>query len=348
MSPFSPRRHAWHRPLSVRIAPALALVVAAMPRLAGAQDAAALASRRELIAQAQQARNAGNHQQALDLAERARRIQPSPSLRLFVAQEQNALGRLAEAYGNSDLCMREAEGDTSLRNREQVASTCRALAADLRGRIGRVVVQVIAPAPSGLEVRVAGSPVAETLWGVPYVVTPGAVSIDATASGFRPFHTEVSVEMGASTDVRVVLEPAPETASILRGSSSGPVAGGTTPSSSGVPVAPIVVMGVGVVGLVLAPVFYVVMRNPAAARAQTFCPNFECPDAAARTSAQPHWDAANTWTTLSIVAGSVGVAAVAGGLTWFLLARSHGSPPAHAFHAVPVPGGAMVGLHGTF
>src|SRR5690349_3172205 len=75
---------------------------------AGAQNAAAIAARRSLIEQAQQARRAGDHVRALDLAERATQISMSPSLRLFIAQEQTALGRLADAFGNADLCGREA------------------------------------------------------------------------------------------------------------------------------------------------------------------------------------------------------------------------------------------------
>jgi hypothetical protein len=354
MSPPTLRHSASRRRAALRHLPALVLAVAAYPAAARAQDAAALASRRELIAQAQQARVSGNHQQALELAERASRIQMSPSLRLFVAQELNSLGRLAEAYGTADLCMREAESDTTMRNREQVASTCRALAADLRGRIARVVVQVPSPAPAGLQVRVAGSAVSDSLWGVPYVVTPGAVAIDASANGYRTFHTEVTVAAGATSDVRIALEPAPDggaQVSTQGTSNAAPVT--TTPATSGtpVPIAPLVVAGVGVVGLVLAPVFFFALRNPAVASAQTICPNFTCPDAAAQVSAQPYMDSAATWNTLTWVAGGVGIAALAGGLAWFFVARSHGShpaQPAHAFHVAPVQGGVMLGLEGRF
>ena len=125
----------------------VAVAVALSAASASGQDAAALATRRELIEQAQAARASYNHQNALDLAERAVRIQPSASLRLFIAQEQNSLGRLAEALGNADQCRRDAESDATQRNREQVAAACRDLATGLRTRVGRVVIQPPSPSP---------------------------------------------------------------------------------------------------------------------------------------------------------------------------------------------------------
>lgn len=334
--------------------PVLALVAASIlvSRDANAQDAAALATRRELIAQAQQARTNGDHEQSLALAERASRIQMSPSLRLFVAQEQFALGRMAEAYGNADQCMRDAEADNTLRNREQVASTCRALATDLRGRIARVTVQVPSPVPSGLVVRVAGNSLADALWGVPYVVTAGPISIDASAPGYRTFHQEMTVAAGATSEVPVTLERVSTTTNepIVEPSSEPPATVTPTPSGGHAPIGPIVVMGVGAVGIILAPVFYFALRAPAADRANAICPNFMCADQAALTMAQPHRDAASTWNALTWVAGGVGVAAVAGGLAWLLLTRprANASAPVNAWHVAPTPDGFVVGVHGSF
>src|SRR5215470_10337035 len=114
-----------------RVGVLAAFCLAARGSNASAQDAASLATRRVLIERAQAARTGNDHAAALDLAQRAAQIAMTPSLRLFIAQEQNALGRLAEAFGNADLCMREAERDESVRNRGVVAATCRALASAL-------------------------------------------------------------------------------------------------------------------------------------------------------------------------------------------------------------------------
>lgn len=318
----------------------LALTSVFVPSLVHAQSASDIAARRGLIDSAQQARAAGDHVRALDLAERAGRLSMTPSLRLFIAQEQYELGRLAEAYGNADTCMREADRDRTLRNRTVILTACRSLADTLRSRIGYVVVRVPASTPAGLEVTVAGHPLMPVFYGAPYVVTPGAVLIEARAPGYVPFHQEVSVAPGTTQDVTITLEreplppPTPETStasspvasSLARGtspvaSSPAPVPSPVVPSSTpvtsstashGTSVGPWVVGTTGLAALVGAAVFFL-LRNAELDRCPP--PEYLCPD-------QATIDRAVLFNGLSIGALAMGVTGVTAGVVWFIIDRS--------------------------
>jgi hypothetical protein len=99
-----------------------------------------LAARRTLIDQASAARAANNPQQALDLAQRAGRIQMTPSLRMFIAETLAAMGNHAEAMGAADRCAQEADRDTAASNRAQILASCRAVATNARTHVGYVTV----------------------------------------------------------------------------------------------------------------------------------------------------------------------------------------------------------------
>jgi hypothetical protein len=321
--------------------------------VAHAQDAAALAARRGLIEQAQAARVANNHQQSLDLAERAARIQMTPSLRLFIAQEQYSLHRLAEAFGNADACMREAEADTQARNREQVAQTCRSLSQELRTQIGHVVVHPPGTPPQGMQITVNGSALTDALWGVPYVVTPGHVTVVAHANGFRDFSQELDVSAGASSDVQVNLQAAPVTQTTTQEQHHDTAQQTTaTPheGGGGLPAAvPLAIAGVGVAAIIAGALFFI-PRGSEINATTSMCPNFVCPSTAAEASAQPHQSAATTWTYLAYGVGGAGVAVAAVGAILFFVTRPSSSnhAPATGFHVVPTGDGVSVGLHGSF
>jgi len=174
--------------------------------IAVAQTSAEVAARRLLLERAEAARNTAHHAEALDLASRAGQIQMSPSVRLFIAEEEEQLGRVAEAFGSAERCLSEVETNTASRNREAVRERCRALQTNLRRRVGQVVVAVPAPAPAGLRVTVAAIPLNPALYGAPMVVTPGDVPVAATADGRHPWSTTVRVAAGATVPVQVSLE----------------------------------------------------------------------------------------------------------------------------------------------
>lgn len=189
-------------------ASSLALVVIAATSVANAQDTLdpnLLASRREMVDRATQARNAGRHEEALDLATRAGRIQMTPSLRLFVSQEQQAVGQLAEAMGSALQCQSEASRDTAASGR-QVERICGEIITQLRSRVGRVLVTVSnPPVGGGMHVFVANRELPAMLLGNDYVVTPGDVIVRVIAPDFQEYSSNVRVLPGTTVPLVVTL-----------------------------------------------------------------------------------------------------------------------------------------------
>src|SRR5687767_14825317 len=97
----------------------IVLLASALPGLAVAQpDEAQLAQRRAWIDEAIAASDAGDHERALSLGERAGAVQWSPSLRRFVAEELRHLGRVEEALEAARGCARDAATSTLPRSEE--------------------------------------------------------------------------------------------------------------------------------------------------------------------------------------------------------------------------------------
>jgi hypothetical protein len=173
-------------------------------RSAMAQETDPSIQRRLLLDRAQLASDAGDHASALDLAQRAGQIQMSAALRRFEAEEQSALGNVGDGYASANECVFEAERDAPSDNRERVLNGCRALRDQLAARVGRIVLRIAAP-PAGTHVRVNEHEVLAALWGVDYVVTPGRLSIVATAPDHVPFSTTVVVAAGHTVPVEIAL-----------------------------------------------------------------------------------------------------------------------------------------------
>ncbi|MEI8259235.1 MAG: hypothetical protein WCJ30_26505, partial [Deltaproteobacteria bacterium] len=280
-----------------------------------AQTGADAAVRRELLDQAQRARAANDHPRALDLATRAASLQMTPSLRMFVAEEQAALGQFADALNNAELCTREAERDTGSRTHEAVMNACRQLAQTVRPRVARVTVQIAQPVPPGTRVTLAGHDLNSALYGVPYIVNPGVLVVEATADGMRAVRREVTVASGASLDVALAFERAqgaaivqpanttqvtvasaapppqnvvavntvaspapssPEPSGHLAVASSPPHRS-DVPATSGPGAGPWVVVGSGVAVMAISAVFYV-LRERSILELERTCDGLVCPE----------------------------------------------------------------------
>lgn len=339
-----------------------------------AQNDAEVAARRLLLEQAQAARTAGDHARALDLANRAGRLQMSVSLRMFLAEEQQAVGQLSGALGTAELCVREAEHDPALRNREAIMSRCTELRTALRPRVGFVTVSVPEPAPTGLVVRVGGQTVSEALYGVASVVTPGEVVVEATAPGRRPFRQSIAAVAGQTAEVHIVLGVEIATAAVVASaapvSSSAPAATTArahgpstatsslgTPLSEGRHVTPVVI-GVGAAGVVAlgaSLALYILRgqalgdchtgRDPATNTDALICPS----DASARRAA-----GAVGYDLGSSVALGIGLVALAAATVVYFVPVTASSRHSAAtrrtasFQVSPTPTGATVLFEGRF
>jgi hypothetical protein len=182
-----------------------ALALLALPRFAEAQSDRELATRQELIVQASDLADQGKHADALLLAKRAAAIKTTPSLRLFLAHEESALGLLADAYGNGRQCAVEAEADLRLNDRDRILSACKAIEETLRVRVARVTVKLAGRAPPDVHVTISGEDLNPALVGAPYIVSPGKLTVAVTAPGYAPYRADVEVSEGGSTEVDVQL-----------------------------------------------------------------------------------------------------------------------------------------------
>ncbi|MBI5515037.1 MAG: hypothetical protein HY909_14775 [Deltaproteobacteria bacterium] len=333
------------RSLTLALALALGLLRPAAGQ-AQVDPATLAATRRDLIRQAQDARAAGDHARALDLASRAGQLGMSPSLRRFIAEEQQATGLLAEALGSAEQCVREAERDTASRTRDEHVAACRALVTALGPRVGRVVVQVPEP-PEGLTVRVGAVQLPRAVWGVAHMVTPGAVVVEATAPGRRPFRQEVRVTEGAQETMTVRLEPEPSGTP-----AQGPVVLAPPPGDGRerAPVeapprrswaGPVAVLGVGVLSLGASGVL-LVLRNGALASRDRQCDGTGCPE-----EARADHDRAASYNALTNVTLAVGAGGLALGALWLLVSRPWETPRPVTLTVAPGRDGVWVGVGGT-
>jgi hypothetical protein len=164
--------------------------------------------RRGLIEKAKKAHADGAHGDALGLLEKAAAIQQTPAVRSGIAREQEEVGRLAEAFVSAKQCVRDLEFYRSLPEREHYLAYCTELRDRLAGRVAYLVLQ-LPSAPRGLVVKIQGQEVRSEIYGEPFLVTPGVVTVEATAPGHFPFRDEVAVPEGARQPVPVALNPQP-------------------------------------------------------------------------------------------------------------------------------------------
>jgi hypothetical protein len=199
--------------------PRLRALALALTLASSALDAAAQSrpdpppDRRALLAQAQRARTQGNHSLALYFAEQAGRLQMTSSVRRFIAEEQLALGQLAEAVTSAEQCVREANAEPPSENHGIVLTGCQDMVRTLVARVASASVTAVVALPQGLELSLSGRPLAREslvpneaarVW-----VMPGRQTLRASVAGFAP--SEVSRELAAGQVwvVRIDAQPAP-------------------------------------------------------------------------------------------------------------------------------------------
>lgn len=324
--------------------------------------------RAELIRQAAAARDAGDHASALRAAREAGVLRMTPSLRLFIAEEGEAIRDFPAAYDDARECVAELDRDPSAQDARSLRASCAAMSRRLESRVGRVVIEV----PAGLDatVWVNGNLVEPAIRVRGFSTLVGPATVEAEARGQRRFRRAVLVVGGEDRHVRVEF-PTPEASSRVATSPSVPEARTPTrtapgsvmteptelPRASDAPpesdpgAGPWVLVGVGAASLVASGVFFA-LREGAISDRDALCESSsgDCvtSDANAATRATDAQSSAVTFNTVSMVTLGVGAAAVAGGLIWWLVGR--GSTPRErpraALMFAPRANGAMVGISG--
>jgi len=283
-------------------------------------DADAL--RRDLIAQAEQAREAGDHARSAELAQRAAALRMTPSLALLLAQEHEQLGHLVVALDHARRCTADATSDTALRNRDRLLGICRELTEVLSRRVGRITVRV----PSELAratVRVGERELPSAAWGVAVPVDPGEVVVRVSDEARRHEQTvTVRVAVGGSVELDL---PSPRAEVAVARPPALQAAPGVAPTQpieaparGGAGAGPWVLAGVGAAAFVGAGVLWA-LHDGAMSERDGACDAGGCDPSSVDADARMRG-----LTTATNVAIGVGSAAVAGGVVWWLASRGRG------------------------
>jgi hypothetical protein len=285
-------------------------------------------ARRSLIDAAAAAARAGDHARALELGERALALRATPSLRLFLAREHLRAGHPVEALAQAGECATRARGDATVPDRDATLARCEAVAREAERGVARLTLRVASPAPAGLRVTVRGEVVAAALYDVAWPLAPGETSIDATAAGRVAFHRDLTLTVGASETVDVMLaEPEVVAPAVTPVVVAPPVIAppvvvapprrerraAPAPSRG-----PWVVVGVGVAGLVAGGVLGALALGEQSSR-DAACPSAARCDAASALSHDAAMRDLGLGANVALVAGG---ALVVGGVAWWLIARA--------------------------
>lgn len=323
---------------------AIVLGLLAAPADANAQDSQTEVARRDLISRAETARDRGNHEEALALAQQAGQIRMSPSLRLMVAQEQSELGHPVEALSAARDCVREVEADDRLRHRDRLLTACRSLVSEIEPRLGRLVVHVESPRPNGLRIRIGDVEIPTSLIDVPTPLAAGAVTVHAEAGTAR-FEERVTVRSGQQAEITIRLDspPPPPVAEAAPTTPQMPSHEPTLrPSETRGPgVVPWVVVGVGGLSMAASIAFYVVSIGARNDRDRS------CDASGCDVNAIEQDDRYRTFNTAANVAFFGGTAVAVSGVAWWLLGQPGSSNGHTAILVTPTDRGWMLGVGGS-
>jgi serine/threonine-protein kinase len=268
----------------------------------------------------------------------------------MIAQEHEQLGHIADALDHARRCASDASRDGSLHNRARITRNCRELAAALATQVARVTVRV-PPADDGASVRIGTQSIPPAGWGVPSPVDPGVVTVRASHSDGRSFEQTIRVASGGSVTIDIALAMRAPTAVAVAPATttespsplpSPHVEAPRRTTSSSVGAGPWVVVGAGAASLIVAGVLWS-MRGSAIADRDAACDARGCDPSSINSN-----ETARGLTLGTNLAMGLGAAAIAGGLTWFFVARS-GRGEARALRPTVWihPGGAGLSLGGA-
>jgi hypothetical protein len=342
---------------------ALLCLILAAPAGAAEPTAAEIAVARRLYAEAVQLEEAGKWAEAEKKLREAIAIKETPGLRFHVAVAQEKQGKLVEALVDYDRAHEMIERGSRAPDVEQLLGPARE---SVRGRIPALTVNA-PPTVRDAALSIDDKQVAQTLFGQPIPLNPGRHTVRVEAPGHDAFETELTL----AESEKKTLEPelAPNDAPAAGGGSMDATttadvgAGADEPATGGSSTKTIVLIGGAaftVVALATGIGFtvYKGRRQEEVDQAQAVVDGDQanpgkCPSSNSATQdacdALPDLidqrDQASTFATVGFIAAGVG--AVATVATYFLWNPEPERSTAR-FGVAPIPGGAALGVSGSF
>jgi hypothetical protein len=317
---------------------ALALALSAAPAFGGPEakpSPSAIDRARSQFHQGLALETAGDWAGALAIFQQVAYVKLTPQVRFHVGLCEEHLGQLAAALGDYELAAHEAEEGKVAEVSAQVA----ARRDDLKARIPQLVITRGAGGDYAA-VSLDGVSIGASSIGVKLPVDPGPHSVEARASGYKPFRVTIEIAEKESKNVEITLEKIPSPAApadSLGAPSARAPETGSEPSRPSV--LPFVVGGAGVVS-VGAGVVFLLLRQNAIKTLDGMCtlPNHQCPP-----SAQSTYDQGRTYNTLANVTLGVGVVGIGvGTVLYFTQKKSKPASVALSGGPIGAPLGASV------
>jgi hypothetical protein len=261
----------------------------------------------------------GDFDGALKAYQAADGIMGVPTTGLEVGRALEKLGRLIEArdaFVKVARFPREA-GESS------VFTTARDKAAELANALDTRIPRLsfkITGVPSGtpVQVNLDGNPLGPELLGLPVKVNPGKVTLRATAPGFLPVESEVTLGEREAKEVPLAFQPDPNAAA-KPARTDAPVSKASTAQGGRSRTLMWTAFGVGVAGIATGTVTGSLSLSKTKT-AQGSCDGNQCPKAV-----EKDLDAAKTLANVANVGFAVGVVGAGVGI-WQLLSTSGDAP----------------------
>ncbi|MEI9949003.1 MAG: PEGA domain-containing protein [Pseudomonadota bacterium] len=335
-----------HRVLGALCAALVGMLVSTSHADESAENTAAA---RTLGIQGVQLADAGQCPEAIEKLTRAEALHHAPTILGRLGECQVNVGEVVTGTENLNMVVREVLPATAPKVFHDAQDRAQKVLTAALPKIAHLLIR-LSPGDLKANVAVAGKPVPAALLGAERPTDPGTYQVTASAEGYKPASTTVTLAEGAHQDITLQLEKDPNAVSALPPSTTGAVA--VTSAEGSVPEpgakkskAPAyVAFGVGAAGLVAGGITGALALGKA-----SDCPNKVC-------DSQSDLDSAKTMATLSTIGFGVGIAGVAVG-TILLLTASNGSEkvatqvkprPTAKLAVQPWFGVSSVGVTGSF
>jgi hypothetical protein len=308
-----------------------------------------VAAARTLGIEGVQLADAGKCPEAIEKLQRAESLHHAPTILDRLGECQVSVGELVEGTENLNAVVREPLAANAPKVFHDAQDRAQKVLASATPRIAHLVIR-ITPAEAKASVAVGGKAVPEALIGSERPTDPGTHEVTATAAGYKPASTTVTLAEGGHQDITLLLERDPNAVAVVPPTSTTPAA------QTGAPVPPpepaathsntaaYVLLGVGGAGLIVGGV----------TGALAFGKASDCPNKVCKT--QSALDSAKSMATVSTVTFGVGIVGVAVGTILLLTGnnKSEGPPaqassrPAPKLAVQPWFGLNSAGLMGSF
>ena len=264
----------------------------------------------------------------------------SPNARLYVGHCLQQLGKYVEAHKAFTAVVKQTtqRGDTKYEPTREAALAQLGL---LEPRVAKIVVS-LADIPSGLAVKLDGTPLEEKDLGSPIVVEPGAHKIEGSATDMAPVSRDLNVEAGESkTTILAFKKAEPSPAPVALGPGA-PTSEASPSKSNPLRTTAFVAGGVGVAGLTVFTISGL-MAKSTFNRMSDQCGTTGC-SAPADLEEIDKGKSQQTIANVGLVVGLVGLSA---GAVLFLVSGKK-NPDAPAVAITGLPGGGALSYSGKF